>query len=102
MSAPVPTAPTGPGGDTRGETRGESWGETPSGEQRPAGSFWRGLWAVVVLLLTALDALITALLGWAPFTPKLRQIGHVIADEYRAGAHGWTDAEVRTDWIGDN
>ena len=54
----------------------------------------RGCWAVLVLFLTAVDELVTALLGIRPLTPLLRKAGHVVADEYRAGQHGWIDAEV--------
>lgn len=57
-------------------------------------SVLRGLLGVVVLFLTALDALVTAVLGWAPLTPKLREIRQVIADEYRAASHGAVDADV--------
>jgi hypothetical protein len=60
----------------------------------------RGCCAVVLLFLTALDALVTALLGIAPLTPRLREMRHVISDEYQAGAHGWINAEVFDDCIG--
>lgn len=54
----------------------------------------RGLWAVIVLVLTGVDALVTAVIGIRPLTPVLSRIGHVIADEYRAGANEWIDADV--------
>lgn len=68
-------------------------------DKPPAGrgqgrSILRGLLGVAVLLLTAIDALVTAVLGWAPLTPKLREIRQVIADEYRAASHGAVDADV--------
>lgn len=67
----------------------------PQGTRPPRGrSVLRGLLGVVVLFLTALDALVTAVLGWAPLTPKLREIRQVIADEYRAASHGAVDADV--------
>ncbi len=57
----------------------------------------RGLLAVLVLLLTGLDALLTALVGIRPLAPILTRLGHVIADEYRAGRHGYIDADVLDD-----
>lgn len=70
----------------------------------PGPSLWgrfgpvlRGLLAVLALVATAMDALVTALLGTAPLTPRLRRAGRVLADEYRAGHAGAVDAEVVDD-----
>ena len=70
-------------------------------QSSPRRSWWervrpvlRGCWAVVVLVATAVDALITAVLGVAPLTPRLRTLRQVLADEYRAGRAGAVDAEV--------
>ncbi|MFB4307024.1 hypothetical protein [Actinomadura sp. GTD37] len=60
-------------------------------------SAFRGLLAVAVLLLTALDEVATALLGLPALTPRLRRWWGAIADEYRAGAMGVFDAEVIED-----
>jgi hypothetical protein len=54
----------------------------------------RGVRAVVVLLLTALDALVTAVLGIRPLAPVIARLGHALVDEYRAGANDWIDVEV--------
>jgi hypothetical protein len=70
---------------------------------RGLGEVLRGCWSVLVLVLTALDALLTALVGIGPLTPKLRELRHVIADQYRAGACGVRDAVVvDDDWIGED
>lgn len=69
--------------------------------QRPPRPSWRdavlavarGLWAVFVLLATAVDALVTAWLGVPPLAWLGRRIGRVIADEYRRGYHNARDAE---------
>lgn len=53
-----------------------------------------GLLGVLVLLITAADALVTALLGIPPITPKVRELGRVIADEYRCAAMGAVDADI--------
>ena len=55
----------------------------------------RGVWAVVRLLWGALWALTAAALGVPPVRPA--RLGHVIADEYRAGRVGAVDAEVIED-----
>ncbi|TDC55586.1 hypothetical protein E1281_11675 [Actinomadura sp. KC345] len=57
----------------------------------------RGLLAVLALLATAVDALVTALLGTAPLAPRLHRAGRIVADEYRAGHAGAVDAEVVDD-----
>jgi len=57
----------------------------------------RGLLAVAVMLLTALDEVVTALLGMPALTPRLRYWSRVIADEYRIGAAGAVDADVIDD-----
>lgn len=57
----------------------------------------RGCWAVALLLLTALDALITAVLGIRPLAPLAARLGRALADEYRAGTHDWINAEVIED-----
>jgi hypothetical protein len=54
----------------------------------------RGLLAVAVLLLTAVDELVTAAIGIRPLTPVLRETWQVITDEYRAGAIGAIDADL--------
>lgn len=55
----------------------------------------RGLWAVVRLLLSAVAALSSAVTGFPP--GRARALGHVIADEYRAGRAGAIDADVVED-----
>lgn len=45
----------------------------------------RGLLAVLVLFLTAIDDLVTAVLGTGPVVPRARRLAWVIAGEYRAG-----------------
>jgi hypothetical protein len=55
----------------------------------------RGLWAVLWLLVTAVAALLSAVLGVRP--GLARSVGHVIADEYRAGRHGHVYADVVDD-----
>jgi hypothetical protein len=57
----------------------------------------RGVWFVVVLLATALDALLTALIGVPPLTWFARRIGRALADEYRRGYHDAVDADVVED-----
>lgn len=55
----------------------------------------RGLWAVLLLLLSAIAALSSAVVGFPP--GRARALGHVIADEYRAGRAGAVDATVVED-----
>lgn len=55
----------------------------------------RGVWAVVRLLCGALAALVAAALGTPPTLPD--RLGHVIADEYRAGRAGAIDVDVIDD-----
>jgi hypothetical protein len=83
-------------------TPGPGQGDRPGRADSALGftDILRGCWAVVLLFLTALDALVTALMGIAPLTPRLREMRHVISDEYRAGAHGWIDSDVFDDCIG--
>ncbi|WP_344247302.1 hypothetical protein [Actinocorallia libanotica] len=74
----------------------------PGRRQRPGSghdepTVYDGLRAVLLLLLTGIDALLTALIGIRPLAPALSRLGHVIADEYRAGRHGYVDAEVVDD-----
>ncbi|MER5419894.1 hypothetical protein [Streptosporangium roseum] len=57
----------------------------------------RGALAVLVLLVTAADAWLTALLGLPPITPVLHRLTGVIADAWRSGAAGAIDAEVIDD-----
>ncbi|OUC93114.1 hypothetical protein [Streptosporangium minutum] len=57
----------------------------------------RGALAVLVLLITAAEAWLTALLGLPPITPVLRRLTEVIADEWRTGAADAIDAEVIDD-----
>ena len=54
----------------------------------------RGLLAVAVLLLTAADALVTALAGVPPMAWAARRIRRVIADEYRRAYYDAVDAEI--------
>lgn len=54
-----------------------------------------GLWAVARLLAGALAALASAVLGTPPASAT--RLGHLIADEYRAGRVGAIDAEVIED-----
>ncbi|GAA4316049.1 hypothetical protein ACFQY7_34810 [Actinomadura luteofluorescens] len=55
----------------------------------------RGLWAVARLLAGAVAALASAALGTPPASAT--RLGHLIADEYRAGRAGAIDAEVIDD-----
>jgi hypothetical protein len=57
----------------------------------------RGALAVLVLLATALDALVSAWVGAPPLAPRLRKVGRVLGDEFRAGRAGAVDAEVIED-----
>ncbi|WP_242884090.1 hypothetical protein [Actinomadura litoris] len=66
------------------------------------GPLLRGVWAVLVLLATALDALVTAFVGTAPLTPRMRRVGQVLGDEFRAGQAGAVDAEVIEDDVRDD
>jgi hypothetical protein len=54
----------------------------------------RGLQAVLVLVLTAADALVTAVIGIPPLTLALRRIRLAIGDEYRRGYYDAVEAEV--------
>lgn len=56
-----------------------------------------GMWAVLLLILTGIEALLTALIGIRPLSPVVARLGHVLADEYRAGRHGYVDADVTDD-----
>lgn len=61
---------------------------------------WVGLrvvLCVLTLLVTAVDAWLTALLGVRPLTPVLRRLAAVIADECRTCAAGAIDADVIED-----
>ena len=55
----------------------------------------RGVWAVLRLLAGALAALVGAAVGAPP--AGAARLGHVLADEYRAGRAGAIDAEVIDD-----
>lgn len=57
-------------------------------------SIGRGLAAAVALVLTGIDALITARLGIPRLAWLGRRIGREIAGEYRRGYHDARDAEV--------
>lgn len=70
--------------------------QSPGPDDR-VGPILRGVLAVLLLIVTALDALLTALLGTAPLAPKARRLGRAVADEYRAAAAGAVDAEVIDD-----
>ncbi|MEU1875763.1 hypothetical protein ABZ470_00500 [Streptosporangium sp. NPDC020072] len=50
--------------------------------------------ALLVLLLTAADEGISALLGWPPLLPTLRHLVAVVADEYRAAADRFANGDV--------
>jgi len=54
----------------------------------------RGLRAVLVLVLTAADALVTAVIGIPPITLALRRIRRAIGDEYSRGYYDAVEAEV--------
>lgn len=54
----------------------------------------RGLIAVLLLVLTGVDALATALVGLPPLAWIGRKLGRELADEYRRGYHDAQDAEV--------
>ena len=54
----------------------------------------RGLVAVLVLVLTAADALVTAVIGIPPVTLALRQARRAIGDVYRTGYYDAVEAEV--------
>lgn len=66
----------------------------PATQTSPTRSRKRGLLAVVMLLITAVDDLVTAVIGCGPLIPRMRRLSTVIADEYRAGAEGWVEVEV--------
>jgi len=83
-----------------------------SARRSPAPSWWRvlagvarGLVAVVVLVVTAVDALVTAVIGTAPVLPRLgravrwlgREIARETGDAFRGGRAGVVDAEVIDD-----
>ena len=53
--------------------------------------------AVLVLLATATDAWLTALLGLPPLIPALRHLTRMLADELRRRAAGAIDAEIIND-----
>ncbi|WP_433188755.1 hypothetical protein [Actinoallomurus sp. CA-150999] len=48
----------------------------------------RGIWSVVVLLVSAVDHYLAALFGIPPLAWCARQIGGVIRDAYRQGRYG--------------
>ncbi|MFD0887734.1 hypothetical protein ACFQ08_24600 [Streptosporangium algeriense] len=50
--------------------------------------------ALLVLLLTALDEGISALLGWPPLLPTLRHLAAVVAGECRAASDRFTNGDV--------
>jgi hypothetical protein len=54
----------------------------------------RGVRAVVWLLTLSIWELATAVLGVRPsLPPAVREFGHAIAEEYRAGRNRWTNFE---------
>mgnify|MGYP006976755733 CR=1 FL=1 len=74
-----------------------------AGQGRPAG-LWRGLWAgvrlvlaVLALVATAVDAYLTARLGWRPILPAIGRLAALAAREARLRAAGVVDAEVIDD-----
>ena len=54
----------------------------------------RGLAAAVLLVLGAIDALVTARFGLPRLAWMSRRVGRGLADEYRRGYHDACDAEV--------
>jgi hypothetical protein len=54
----------------------------------------RGLAAVLVLVLTAVDALVTAVIGIPPITLAWRQVRRAVGDVYRTGYYDAVEAEV--------
>lgn len=48
----------------------------------------RGIWAVIVLLVSAIDHYLAALFGVPPLAWCARQVGGVIAEAYRQGRYG--------------
>ncbi|MBB4913336.1 hypothetical protein [Streptosporangium saharense] len=68
---------------------------------RPWMSFWQRVrvlariaGALLVLLITAADEGISALLGWPPLLPTLRHLAVVVAGECRAAADRFTSGDV--------
>lgn len=57
-------------------------------------SIGRGMAAAAALVVTGVDALVTARLGIPRLAWLGRRIGREIADEYRRGYHDARDAEV--------
>ena len=84
MTLDYPTRPHTPGGDP-----------TRARVLETLCAVLRGGWAVVRLLAGALAALAGAALGTPPACAT--RLGHLIADEYRAGRAGAIDAEVIDD-----
>ena len=72
-------------------TRRTAKGRAPQPDRPTVAEALRGMWAVLLLILTGIEALFTALIGIRPISPVLVQLGHVMADEYRAGRHGYVD-----------
>lgn len=54
----------------------------------------RGVWAVIVLVLSAIETLGSALTGIPRPSYYLRKLGHVIAEEYRNARDDVIDAEI--------
>jgi hypothetical protein len=69
----------------------------PPPRRRSVRGVARGVWFVLVLLGTAVDALLTALIGVPPLTWLARRIDQTLTDEYRRGYHNAVDAEVVED-----
>jgi hypothetical protein len=57
----------------------------PARQRRPWGR-WRGTLAVALLLLSALDQLVTALIGWPPVAWMARTIAAPMAEAWQAAA----------------
>ncbi|MFF4415926.1 hypothetical protein ACFYY8_25645 [Streptosporangium sp. NPDC001559] len=79
---------------------------TGASRSRPWVSFWQRLrvlariaGALLVLLLTAADEGISALLGWPPLLPTLRHLAAVIGGECRAAADRFGGDVVEADVI---
>jgi hypothetical protein len=66
----------------------------PENAWEAARAVMRGLVAVAVLIITAADALMTAVIGVPPITWTWRRVRTVLSDEYRRGYYDAIEAEV--------
>src|SRR5262249_46634966 len=73
--------------------------QPPNDPRPPAGpviadtlaGIFRGVWAVICLITSAADALVSAVLGTPRMAPIGHRLGREIADEYRRGFHDAID-----------